>query len=144
MGSSEEEAAPADGGTAAGTRRSLRVDLRKLEMESLQRYQRVFHLPGRADDVRAKESMIPTVSRHFGSAHVDEEDVLLCFPFSLRRQAHHARIVSGVEKKEEARVGPMGGGGAPAQTALRLAGYANGNEPPAKKARASGGRGKTR
>ncbi|XRB02623.1 histone deacetylase complex subunit SAP30 [Pycnococcus provasolii] len=118
-----------------GTRRAARVDMGKLSENSLSRYRRVFKL-GQTDNLPT-DDMLPSVQRHFASMNsVDEEDTLLCFAFQVRRLQHHNAIVKGVTEKEEARVGPMGGGGAPAATAARLAGYTN--EPPSKKARPSG------
>ncbi|QDZ21185.1 histone deacetylase complex subunit SAP30 domain-containing protein [Chloropicon primus] len=71
-------------GISRSSRRNQpRVDLSKLEMPTLKKYRRAFNLSGGVD---SKEELVPAVARHFASQVVDEDDILLNFAFSLKKQ----------------------------------------------------------
>eukprot|EP00205_Picochlorum_sp_RCC944_P002916 CAMPEP_0182615178 /NCGR_PEP_ID=MMETSP1330-20130603/33690_1 /TAXON_ID=464278 /ORGANISM="Picochlorum sp., Strain RCC944" /LENGTH=116 /DNA_ID=CAMNT_0024835075 /DNA_START=394 /DNA_END=741 /DNA_ORIENTATION=+ len=70
-------------GISRSSRRQPRVDLSKLEVPTLKKYRRVFNLGGVID---SKEELVPAVARHFASQVVDEDDILLNFAFSLKKQ----------------------------------------------------------
>ena len=72
------------GGVPRSSRRNQpRVDLSKLEVPTLKKYRRVFNLSGAPD---SKEELVPAVARHFAAQVVDEDDILLNFAFSLKKQ----------------------------------------------------------
>ncbi|WZN62069.1 SAP30_Sin3_bdg domain-containing protein [Chloropicon roscoffensis] len=71
-------------GVSRSSRRNQpRVDLSKLEVPTLKKYRRVFKLNG---NVESKEELVPAVARHFAQQVVDEDDILLNFAFSLKKQ----------------------------------------------------------
>ena len=71
-------------GVSRSSRRQPKVDLSKLEMLSLRKYRRTYNLKG--DYESSKEELVPTVTRHFAAQVVDEDDILLNFAFSLKKQ----------------------------------------------------------
>eukprot|EP00898_Chlorokybus_atmophyticus_P004293 jgi/Chlat1/4865/Chrsp31S04888 len=79
-------------GPRGASRRSLRVDLSRLETSSLRRYKRVYKL--RDVTGTGKEELMPAVARHFAAQvsgadeEVVEEDVVLfAFAWSIKRQS---------------------------------------------------------
>jgi histone deacetylase complex subunit SAP30 len=72
-------------GLSRSSRRQPRVDLSKLEVPTLKRYRSTFNLGGSAV-VDSKEELVPAVARHFAQQVVDEDDILLNFAFSLKKQ----------------------------------------------------------
>ena len=71
------------GVSRSSRRNQSRVDLSKLEVPTLKKYRRVFKLNG---NVESKEELVPAVARHFAQQVVDEDDILLNFAFSLKKQ----------------------------------------------------------
>jgi len=59
------------------------VDLSKLEVQTLKKYRRAFNLGG---VIESKEELVPAVARHFASQVVNEDDILLNFAFSIKKQ----------------------------------------------------------
>ena len=68
----------------AGTRLAAGAHCHWLEMLSLRKYRRTYNLKG--DYESSKEELVPTVTRHFAAQVVDEDDILLNFAFSLKKQ----------------------------------------------------------
>mmetsp|Transcript_4742 Transcript_4742/g.12458 ORF Transcript_4742/g.12458 Transcript_4742/m.12458 type:complete len:141 (+) Transcript_4742:68-490(+) len=69
--------------SSRSSRRQPRVDLSKLEIPSLRKYRHAYNLGGMFD---SKEDLVPAVARHFAAQTVDEDDTLLNFAFSLKKQ----------------------------------------------------------
>mmetsp|Transcript_57311 Transcript_57311/g.181392 ORF Transcript_57311/g.181392 Transcript_57311/m.181392 type:complete len:266 (+) Transcript_57311:988-1785(+) len=65
-------------------RRQPRVDLSRLETSSLRKYRRVYKL----GDMNAgsREELMPAVVRHFTQQVVEEDETLLSFAYTLRKQ----------------------------------------------------------
>mmetsp|Transcript_4064 Transcript_4064/g.18489 ORF Transcript_4064/g.18489 Transcript_4064/m.18489 type:complete len:151 (+) Transcript_4064:97-549(+) len=63
-----------------------RADLSKLEPPSLRKYRRLYKL-GEVQNGGTKEELMPAVVRHWNQTIVDEDETLIAFALSLRKQA---------------------------------------------------------
>ncbi|GFR53025.1 hypothetical protein Agub_g15717 [Astrephomene gubernaculifera] len=89
-----------EGRQTRSTRRGVRVDLSKLDLQSLLRYRKV-HKLGDAPATATKEELVPSVARHFAQQQVvDEEEVLLKFVLAIQKHNKQLRQLSAVQQQK--------------------------------------------
>ncbi|GLC33928.1 hypothetical protein PLESTB_000818700 [Pleodorina starrii] len=95
--SSEDEGM--EGRQTRSTRRVMRVDLSKLDTQSLLRYRKV-HKLGDTPATATKEDLIPSVTRHFAQQVVDEEEVLMKFVLAVQKHNKQMRQINAVQQQK--------------------------------------------
>ncbi|GIL85457.1 hypothetical protein Vretimale_10613 [Volvox reticuliferus] len=88
-----------EGRQTRSTRRVMRVDLSKLDTQSLLRYRKV-HKLGDTPATASKEELIPAVSRHFAQQVVDEEEVLLKFVLAIQKHNKQLRQLGALHQQK--------------------------------------------
>lgn len=84
---------------------AAQIDLNKLELGSLQRYQEVYKLSNRP--AANRDDLVALVVGHLSSVAVDEDETLIRFAIACRRNGQRLAL-SGVKKPRAGSVRPRG------------------------------------